>query len=879
MKIGKLFKLGLIDDDGFFRPFAFAQSCSYDLTTNFVTVSSPLTGGVECVRPKRNGWVMQHEGLLGRSDLRYKIGGRQYTFMAMLTHVWKNKIALTARWVESTPDGEAAHDEQIKQGQCYIKSLKQVANEKALTKVSMSLQGTGELQDLSIDSLTGAFAYSIQGHTLTLYAVTRPVAGFSVHAGTTSVGTWDATATGRTQSFTNDAILANSRISAWRGDGETATEQPGVTFADSSTLHVVLLQTEERDSMQQLHRFVQPLWWGGLAMGDMTLTKNGTTVATFAIAGQTGSAPRVEIDATIDITGDGTWALTTDAPQTLHCTDRTTTLQRTLRVAQTTSNVTTEPYIVDIRMEPQTFFCPSAIWGNDDNGVEAFSVNGQALPTMAESDTLLPDAQHLHWQLTGLGADDGGPYAVQRELVTDTASHEVWWAYDATAQKMRIWCPDQEFGTVLLADGLNIHEGLLYDTDGEGNRVPLTLTGVGAFSALTTGWGDYHFNDVSSLTVLNLSNTLTISALPLNDIVLTGAGGTEVGRIPALSDPSVAYPTYEVVTTPGAVVTGAQMETGAAQSLTYQAYSQTVRVRATATQTGEDAWTINVSLRNSDGTAATLPGDLRLRWGSNAAITIAAGQGGTSASVDYNPSWIAPTATLVYPKADDFNIFTAQTPDITHDHWTAYKLGLVNGSYYYDIAYTGLHVGIALSGSFMFTGTIIAAGQEVADALYVATGSSEDNISLGVRAANAPDWSIVTIGHVSVNTTDKLVLSYRIGEVGGTAVTNLTNIKEYASGGAVYSRHSRIGDILPFVGAVWRTTTTVYNRVGLEGLKPGTAEAFEAQALYGIYSGDDSASDVRAVFSDSNGNTISVGTGLTGVNVLAVNHGAELPFA
>lgn len=877
MKLGKSFKIGYIDDDGRFCPLAFAQSASIDRKTSSTDVSSPLTGGWEERRPKRNSWSMQHEGLLGSDTATYKYKGKTYGFWALMKKLWLDKYIFTARWKEVLASGAPG---DMVQGQCFIDDMKQVASEKALTKVSVKLNGTGPLIDLSAEDLTGAFAYTIQGHTLTLYAISRPVTGFSVHAGTTAVGAWDDAATGRTQSFTNDAITTSSVITAWKGEGAAATEQTGVTFTDCTTLHVVLLQTDERDSMQQLHRYVQPLWWGGLSMGDMTLKRGTDTVAEFATAGLTGSAPRVEINPGTDITlNNYTWVLTTDAPQTIHCTDRTTSLQRTIAVAQTKNNYGADPYVVMADMQPEPWACAFEVWGNKAGGTRDFTwPSTETPPVTLPVEALLPDAQHLHWQLTGLGADEAGPYQVQRELVTDTAQHDVFYAYDATAQKLRIWCPDQVLKTVISASGLN-YEGMLFDTDSNGNRVPLTISGVTGIDGLWAVYGDYRFNDVSALTVFNLSNTLTISAWPLDDIVLTGEGGTEVGRIPALSDPALTYPTWQVVTTPGTIVTGAQMETGAAQTLTYLAYSQSVNVKTTATQTGESAWTIAISLRDTGGSAAILPGDLYVKWGGHNPVVIPAGQSGTSASVTYNPSWITPTATLNHPQAADFNIYTAPTPDVTAGHWTAYKLGLVDGAYYYDVAYTGgSHPGIALEGGFMYAGTKIASGQQVADALLRATGSGVDNLSIGVRGNGAPEWSAATIEHVSVNTTDKLVLSYRLGEVGSTTVTNLTNIIEYTSGTPVYSRHSCIAHILPFVSVVWRTSTTIYNRVGLEGLKPGSTTAFEAQALYGIYSGDDSENTV-AVFTDSNGNTISVGTGLTGVEVHSVNHYAALPFA
>ena len=869
MKLGKKFKIGYIDDDGRFCPLAFAQSCSIDMKAASAEVSSPLTGGWVERRVKRNSWSMQHEGLLGSDTTAYKYKGKTYGFWGLMRRLWQDKYIFTARWTEKDASFTM-------QGQCFIEDMSQVASEKALTKISVKLSGTGQLLDLSTEDISGAFAYAIQGHTLTLYTVQRPITGFTVHAGDTAVGLWDEAATGRTQSFTNEAITSSSVITAWKGEGAAATQQTGVTFTDCTTLHVVLLQTEERDEQQQLHRYVQPLWWGGLSMSDMTLKQGTATVANFATAGLTGSAARVEIDPTIDITASGNWSLITDAPQTLHCIDRTSSTQRTIGATQTTRNADGgNPYTGAAFVGPVPLGCDVTIWANDADGNEVMRVTVPhgASYTDTTYTALIPDAQHIHFQLEGLGTDDGGLYNINRSIVYDLEDHDVYYAYDATTQTMRIYAPDQIYATVLMLDGTPAYTGLFYTTDAQGNRVPRTLTGIASFQTISTSRGTYIFHDVSTLTVFNLSNTLVISALPLDDVVLTGQGGTEVGRIPALSDPALTYPTWAVVTTPGTLVTGAHMEAGAAQSLTYHEYSHSVNVKTSATQTGESTWTIFITLRAGDGSPATLPGNLFVKYGSHSSIAILAGQDGTSASVSYNPSWIIPTATLNHPQAADFNIYTAPTPDITEDHWVAYKLGLVNGSYYYDIAYTGgSHQGIRLTGSFMETAAPIriSAGQEVADRLYVTTGS----VSIAARAADAPEWSAATIDHINVNTTDKLVLSYRIGEVGGTPVTNLTNIKDYNDGVPVYSRHSCISDILPFV-KVMLGSSTIYNGVGLEGLKPGNAEAFEAQALYGIYSGDDSASDITVRFTDNQSNVVDA-SGATGVEVRAVNHGTTI---
>lgn len=900
MKIGKLFKLGIIDDSKAFKPFAFAQSCSYDLTTNFVPVSSPLTGGVECVRPKRSSWVMQHEGLLGRTDIRYAYGDKQYTFMALLTYLWKKRLPLTAQWTESTPDGQTAHDTQVKQGTCYIKSLKQVANEKALSKVSMSLQGTGELQDLSLDDLTGAFAYCINGTTLSLYAFDRPIGDFSVvtsAVGEESVaGTWSV-AGGRLQTFTVPASTTGVRAAISK-DGELIP-QPGIAFSRASELGFVLVQTTRQNEQQQTVRSVAAFWWGGVAMGDLTITKGtGQQAQSFTLAteGKMGQEGVGRDNVPFDILGDDI-TVTLAGPQTIGSVDRTTSRNRIIEVFQTANNHIDWPasdYVTMVRLTlgdgtPAPFACYGNVWGNNANGVQ---ISGTRIVPGTTSYTdpaegLAPDVQHIHFNIDEQGNDIGGPYIIERRLITDTDTHVVWYAYDATAQRLRIFCPDQVADAVLLANGtVMLHEGKLYDLDSEGNRVPLTINNVAAFSSLVTPYGTYSFRDISAMQVFNLSNTITTSVLALDDIIFTGDGGAEVGRLKAMT-PAGAYPTYEIVTVPGTVITGAHMADGAAQSLSYDAYFQTVIVKTTATYNATaGTWSVTAQLRgNSDGSggAAVLPARLDLRWSMNAAVSIAAGQSSVTASgLAYNPAWITPSANLISADADNFNILTAQTPDITSDHWTAYKLGLVNGYYCYDIAYLGgTHPELALtSGNFMFTPTVIKSGEQVADTLYRLTTSSEDNVSVAVRASGASDWSAATIEHMDVNDTDKLVLSYQLRDnSAGVTVTDLTNIDTMQSV-PVYSRKSNIASVLPRLGVVWRSTTVVYADKSLEPLTPGkvAGDEFRVEALAGVYSGDDSSSDIRARFTDNQNNVINVGTDLTGVEVRAVNHGAVLQF-
>lgn len=883
MKLGKDLRLGYADDQGRFTQFAWAQSCSYDKTTTFVKVSSPNTGGWEHVRPKTKGWVMQHEGLLGNPELVYEYDGQQYNFLDLISHFQDNNIAFEVRWLDVSKDGTVG---ELKRGTAYVKSHKEVASEKALAKVSVALQGTGPLEDLSANNLKGAFAYSISGTTLSLYALSRPVAGFNITIQNGDIisdtgQTW--TPVGATlQTFTINALQPTSVIGGVKGD----IVQHNLTFTDSTTLHVVLLQTTTRDEQQQPVRTVQALWWGGYAMGNMTLTKDGVS-ATMQTAGMQGSGEALTPFPFDILTGDVALTMT-GTGQTLHCIDRTSSTQRTIGAMQTTLNTDGgDPYTGAVSVWPQTFGCDLTVWGHDADGNEVMRVTVARGASWVNTNytALIPDAQHLHFRLEGLGTDEGGPYTIARTLIYDLETHDVYYAYDAATQTMRIFAPDQRFATALILDGTVAYSGNFYTTDAQGNRQPATLTGIASFSTISTSRGTYRFHDVSTVRMFNLSNTITIDKMPLYDVILTGVGGTQVGTLPALSSPNRTYPTYELVDVPGSVITGAEMPTGAVQTLSYTSYFQTVIVKTTATYNATaGTWSVTASLRgNSDGSggAAVLPARLDLRWSRNAAVRIAAGKSGVTVSgLTYNPAWITPTATLISTDADNFYILTAPTPDVTEAHWTAYKIGLVGGYYCYDIAYLGgTHPKLSLtSGNFMFTPTVVKSGEQVADTLYRLSSISVDSVSINAKASGASDWSAATVEHVNVNTTDKLVLSYQLRDISaGVTVTELTNIDTMSSSVPVYSRKSNIASVLPRVGVVWHQSTVVYADKSLEPLTPGkvSGEEFRVEALAGVYSGDDSASGITARFTDTRNNVIDA-SGVTGVEVRAVKRGATI---
>lgn len=890
MKLGKRFILGIIDKTEGFKPLAFAQSCSYDLTTTFVKVSSPNMGAVDCVRPKTTGWALQHEGLLGRSDVRYHYGDKEYTFMAFLTYAWKNRVALTARWNEETPQGESAHDTQTKQGTCYIKSLKQVASEKALTKVSVALQGTGELQDLALDNLTGSFAYCINGTTLSLFAIDRPIADFSIVAtalGTDSVvGIWRVRGD-RLQTFTVPANTTSVRGALIIND--EVVDLPGIAFSNASELNFVLVQTTTQQ-MDVTHRTVTTYWWGGVAMGDLTVTKDSQSKV-FAITGKTAYGGVTVEDFPFDIL-TGAVTATIGGPQTIASTDRTTSRDRILRITQTANNGLDWPandYMTMTRLTlPDGTAAPFAtyidIWGEQESGRPAASV--RIAPGQTSKDDpaygLTPDAQHLHFSI-GNGTDNGGPYNIVSQLVTDTEAHDVFYAYDATTQRLRIFCPEQIADAVLLADGtVMLHSGNLYDLDSEGNRVPLTIDGVAAFSSLVTPYGTYTFHDVSTISMHNLSNTINIDKLPLYDIILTN-DGVQVGTLPALSSPDRTYPTYELVDVPGTVINGAQMPTGAAQALTYASYFGTVVLKCSVTQTGNATWSLTARLLgNSDGSggAATLPYDLSVKFGAHNSVVIGAGSSFAAATgLTYNPSWQTPAAIL--PTTGEFTILTSPAVDITPANWRADLCGTVGGLRCLDISYVGTipaGITVTLSSENFMAAASIDRGRTMADSLY-RTNRSTGDYSFTVNAGGTAAGFSVTPTEYSSNPVQ---LTYVVRSISSGYSTDLTNLK---TDGVTRSRRTNIGDVLPFVrvrkngtGYTYQTNP-IYSPVSMALLKPSGSEAVSAFAYSGVI--DDADGLVEFVPESDFGctNIISVGNNLPGVQIISQNHTVDLPKA
>ena len=840
MKLGKDFILGIVNDDsGAFEPLAFAQSCSYDINNTLVKVSSPNTGGYEHYRKKTTGWAMQHEGLIGNPTMRYTFKGQQYDFISLISRVVKTGEPLTCRWHE--------HDE-IKQGQAIVKSYKEVGSEKALAKVSIALQGTGELRDLDPNDLEGSFVWV--RHTdehdvphITLYAIDRTIANFSVvvrtdyHGGQDFVeGTWEALGS-RTQTFNcpqgNILSVRAVRITA----DEKTIEQPRVMFSDATSLHVVLLQTDTRDEQQQLHRYVQPLWWGGYALGNMAVKNSGNvTLLTLPTTGANGSIDPVEIDPSINLLAPGVLHIdmTGDAGQTAHCCDRTASLEKTLTYYQTANNVPGgDPYMI---IGPgKEFHCNFRLWGNDNEGNELFSFSQDTLIPLANITAPVPAVANLHFQLEGLGVDDGGPWNVTNVLTSLLEPYDLYYAYDADAKKLTLYSPNVSDRLIqgVLLDGGTSGAGSIdhfYDLDSEGNRVPVTYSNIPSFTAITPMFGNGTMHDVSSLTMVTLTAqplpaVFVVDKLPLADIVLYAADEvTEIARIPALTTPGTAVASVPEITD----YTFVHMADGAVQTLTIKQYQRDVVVATRVVQAQSNQWTVTASLiAISTGSAAILPGALTLKWpGISETLVIPAGASSAQGTLSGNPSWGYPTATLDDWASGAFFIVPGSTVDVTPANWKAYKLGTLNGKDLYDVQYAATTPGDLLltSSDFTGTGTFIAAGTGNI-ASHLLRVNAGDTPTIQVRESSDLFSAPATVEFQEAQriTDQPVVLRYTWYYGAQDVLTaRLTNLQLITP-----SRHTNICEVLPYMRCRnGQTQAAIYGPAALAGMRPGNPDEF-----------------------------------------------------
>jgi hypothetical protein len=611
-------------------------------------------------------------------------------------------------------------------------------------------------------------------------------------------------------------------VTAVRG----TTAQQGVSFVNSTTLHVVLLQTDTRDDQQQLHRYVQPLWWGGYALGDMEVKNAGNvTILTLPTSGAIGSIDPVEVNPSIDVLSPGALHIdiTGTTGQTAHCCDRTATLDRIFTIHQTSNHIPSveHPYwalgnTIDSNGDSQKFRCNFRVWANDADGNEICSYDqGALIPTM-QYDTPIPSAQNIHWQLEGLGVDEGGPWNISRSLTSLLEPYNVYYAYDATAQKLTLYSPDSPEGLLLsgvyLDNDPNRSAFGFYDLDSEGKRIPKTFSGITSFESIAVALGNGVMHDVSSLQVVYTTSSTSSSGiivadkLPLADVLFTDSQGHTVTYLPALTTRAEVG---------GYDIAGAQMESGATQTVTFSSFYTTVRVTASVEQQ-DDMYLVNVRLRaNGSYVGTPLPGNLTLQWPGGGTLTIPAGDTEAQDVMSSNVAWQGFTATLDYWGADAFNILTTSTIDVTPANWKAYKLGTLNGKDLYDIQYVGTvpeYQTVYLTGDGFVAGTVITSGTaRLASHLMKMTHGATPTMDIRMNNTIPGDEFTLTFEQSDIITDQPVVLYYRW--------TTYSTVKLSDKIGAVsYSRRTNIGEAMPYVRARTTSMSAMYAPVLLTPL-------------------------------------------------------------
>lgn len=824
MKLGKDLRLGYVDDQGRFTQFAWAQSCSYDKTTTFVKVSSPNTGGWEHVRPKVKGWVMQHEGLLGNPELVYEYDGEEYNFLDLISYFQDNNIAFDVRWLDVSTDGTVG---ELKRGTAYIKGHKEVASEKALAKVSVALQGTGPLEDLSDNNLKGAFAYSISGTTLSLYALSRPIAGFNITVKNGDVisdtgQTWDPV--GDTlQTFTINALQPTSVIGGIKGD----IVQHNITFTNSTTLHVVLLQTTTQNEEQQPVRTVQALWWGGYAMGNMVVCKTGQTDVTLTTAGREKSSDAVTPFPFDILTGDTTITLT-GTGQTIHCVSRTTTTQRNITALQQQDN-TAEGYALTVTLD-QAFGTTIEVWANSEGGTELGRATFQATDTkkVIHIDEQIASAQQIHFRIDGAHADNGEAYSVNRRLIDDLAEHLVYYAIGGG--KCAFWAPTQAFEATFNIGGAS-YTGIATDTE--------EIAYAGSASAVpAVDYGHYTFINASTIAAEYVGDTgLFLSVRNLYPIVTTNSqtGGTQT------------IPAYQMARTPiGGAVSGMDTATveGDTQAISLHTVDTALIVSVSSRRTGSSTWEVfarvSVAQQTTGGYDAganyAVPGNMTVTLASDDTLTIHTGSSSASVTIESDNALTTPAVELDWWAADYYTIVPTPVCDITEALWRVRELGSVEAygsSVFADLIYNegnaaATDIIITSANPFDDGSSImpnrIPAGWDTAEHLILkspGSSSGDYHVKVATAAQHAGANGITyTYRGTSFDITFIATGASAMGMqyvVGIGQLVSLTNAAEH-----YIPCNTALADIVPYVRVKKnRDTTIVYGIASIDGFRPG----------------------------------------------------------
>lgn len=852
-KFGRDFKLGYIDEGGRFALLAYATSTELRGHTELREVSSPATGTAKTYMADRTSWNVVHESFWGATDARHMYNGQMLTTDNLLRALWHDRRALTIRYMDYSTGGTFAV-----QGQAFIADMDQKAPVKGMVRFTLSLTGTGELEAMDTNNLSGTFACAYDDEVLSLMATEAPLAPVDIYYNGTKVGTW--TPDGETiQDFDIGSSWDVSLLSAYN-DTE---EMPRISFTDASTLHIVLLATSETDSQQVTRWYVRPMWWGGVAMGDITLSATGYSDIVLPTQYKTDcdrvAVPYNPTTATVSVS--------TPLPQTAHCIDVTQSLVVGVEAIQTSED---SAYSVDVNLS-RAIGCDLVAILHSTTGTELgrATITGGTTTATIQSAQRLTSAAQVHLLLPSLAVDVSPVYQFVKSLSSDFSQHEVFYVSDGSA--LQLYCPSQKMPVTVSVGGTDIYTGMMTDV--------VTVEGISSASGIAADRGDYIFTDASAIEAVNMSNEVYLSVVPFADVLLKETGIT-VNTIPALSPINVGY------TTPGHTINSAAMATGARQTLTFLGGQvRTVIVSTACEQTGNAAWKILARLTDANGNNATLPAPLVLTWSNGVSVTVpanASSQTFTAQTADC--SWLTPTLTFSYWAASFYNLNAVPCVDTTPARYKYYPMGKVSatGLTYADVEYTGsllTHPDIYMVDSYTNPNSpVIFSGQRVANHLfYYNTGGSSPYPTFTLRTEAE--------GYVGA------AFSCSAGAQGSTTslyyiVSDTAWLSNAPYEGASPNRLTALADVLPLVRVHGNrdtyATTPIYGPVALENFRPtaNKGATVKVDARVAPYLPIPSDSGAVVEFINASGESISVYDGdtllLTGISFIGAVSGTAL---
>lgn len=822
-KNGQDFKLGIVDSAGAFHIIVYAQKASLDLKSESEEISSPKTGKAKTSIPGLTSWEMSHDGFWGSSEKVFSYEGQLYTSDQLLLLLWKKREHIRVRYVEE--DGWL-----LVEGEAEIKRITTTSTVDSLVKISVKLEGSGELEFTDPTSQSGHFVAAHKEGVLTLYAAEAPVADCTIAYNGTDLGVWHVGTS--TVEFNLQGSFDVSLLSAKNSSGP----MPGITFEDASRLHLVLrYRFENRSSIDQDDKwYIRPYWWNRWNLGDIVLHFNGgatLTLSTQYLQDQGDEVLMPSAPEQIDY-------VVIDGPQIQDCCDITSTTFRSLTLKQTSMS---GAYGGDVELS-QALACDLFVTLRNSSGVVQASGTisaGDTSVTLTYAQKIVSSSQ-IHFQFQDRNTDVSAPYSFSTAMDEDLSVHKVFYAYNATAQKMTVCCPSQLWPLTIKSGQTTIWSGMC--------TTPQTFTCSSATS-LSAERGSYTFENVTNVDCWRIGSTFCFTKTTLFPTYLT-LSGTRTGQVvPVLTGPDDAV----TMTT---VADGAEMESGVTQNFTFQGIigGHDYNISCFATDNGDNTVTVRVALTNTFGELCTLPVSVFVLFGNSAAyqIEIEAGSSLASKTMDSSVLWQTPTAHALssWVLSETLNFECHECVDITPSHYLYYPV-LTLGIYdYADIGYYSTS-----HGTIEFKDDVFPKAQDKSETPRIPPSFKIANHM--AKYTNSGSSTVPTLkvlsGPYAMQITPtlaqeaSLVLMYYDGGEANIAVINTHD--------HIMSRYSAIGDVLPYMRVRQMRTTyalsPVYNAIPLYtvgqnrgGLRPGDP-ATVAGVDMKVYTGTTSAQSTQ----------------------------------